>query len=229
MKKRKHKDMTESLYVGILLAMVGGYLVAYTYIARGGVFANAQTGNFVNLSINLANGNFIKVFYYLIPIFSFTIGIFMTNVIRDLFIIFSVFHWKQIIVVIQIILLSFVGSIGEGDGNMIANAIISFVCAMQFENFRTLNGNSITTTICTGNLRSGTSQLYEYIRTKERSALYNAIQYYAILFSFAVGVIIGTWAVNILSIKAVYLACFPLLVAFFLMFMKDNSLDKVEE
>lgn len=229
MEKKNRKDMTESLHVGILLAMVGGYLVAYTYIARGGVFANAQTGNFVNLSINLANGNFIKVFYYSIPIFAFTIGIFMTNVIRDLFIAYKVFHWKQIIVAIQIILLIIVGSIEESDGNMIANAIISFVCAMQFENFRTLNGNSITTTICTGNLRSGTSQFYEYIRTKNKSALNNAVQYYTILFSFAVGVIVGTWVTNALRIDAVYLACVPLLMAFLLMFMKDNSLDEVKE
>lgn len=226
MNQKNRKDVTESLLVGVLLAIVGGYLVAYTYIARGGVFANAQTGNLVNLSVNLANGNYIKVFFYLIPIFSFIVGVFATNIIQDIFKQNKVLHWKQVIVGMQIVLLFIVGFIKDGDNNMIANAIISFVCAMQFEAFRLINGNSITTVICTGNMRSGTSQMYEYIRTKDKRALYIGLQYYAVISSFAAGVIVGTWVTNILSIKSVYLACIPLFIVFLLMFMKENSLDK---
>jgi len=228
MNEKNRKNVTESLPVGILLAIVGGYLVAYTYIARGGVFANAQTGNLVNLSVNLANGNFIKVIYYLIPIISFIVGIFATNIIQDIFKQKKVLHWKQIIVGFQIVLLFIVGFIKDGDKNMIANAIISFVCAMQFEAFRLLNGNSITTVICTGNMRSGTSQLYQYIRTKEKRALYIGLQYYAILFSFSIGVMVGTWFTNIYRVKAIFLTCVFLLAVFILMFIKDNSMDKLE-
>ena len=139
-----------------------------------------------------------------------------------------VVHWKQVIILFQIFILFIVGFIHEGDKNMVANAMISFVCAMQLEAFGLLNGNSITTVICTGNMRSGTSHLYAYIRTKEKSALYIGLQYYAIILSFSLGVMVGTWITHIFRVKAVFLTCVLLLIVFLLMFLKDNSLKKLE-
>lgn len=228
MNEKSRRDITDSLPVEVLLAIVGGYLFAYTYIARGGVFANAQTGNLVYLSVNIANGNFIKVIFYLVPIISFIVGIFATNIIQDIFKHNKVLHWKQVLVGFQIVLLFIVGFIKDGDKNMIANAIISLVCAMQLEAFRLLNGNSITTIMCTGNMRSGTSQLYKYIRTKEKRALYIGLQYYAIIFSFSLGVMTGTWITNIYRVKAIFLTCVLLLIVFILMFKKDNLIEKIE-
>jgi len=40
---------SNSIYLGALLAVVGGFLDVYTFISRDGVFANAQTGNVVLL------------------------------------------------------------------------------------------------------------------------------------------------------------------------------------
>ena len=45
-------QMSETILIGTLLALAGGFLDAYTYICRGGVFANAQTGNIVLFSIS---------------------------------------------------------------------------------------------------------------------------------------------------------------------------------
>ena len=54
------RPMSETFPIGVLLTIVGGYFDAYTYIARGGVFANAQTGNIVLFGIHLAGGRFDK-------------------------------------------------------------------------------------------------------------------------------------------------------------------------
>ena len=48
---------SESLEIGILLAISGGLMDAYSYLFRGEVFANAQTGNILLFSVNLAQGN----------------------------------------------------------------------------------------------------------------------------------------------------------------------------
>ena len=45
--------MSESFLVMGLLSVVGGYLDAYTYLCRGGVFANAQTGNIAALGFHI--------------------------------------------------------------------------------------------------------------------------------------------------------------------------------
>ena len=42
---KRAKQTSESIELGILLALSGGFMDAYSYLARGQVFANAQTGN----------------------------------------------------------------------------------------------------------------------------------------------------------------------------------------
>ena len=63
-KKRKrffaHRQVSDSIPMALLLALTGGFLDAYTYVTRGGVFANAQTGNFALMALNLAYFRRIK-------------------------------------------------------------------------------------------------------------------------------------------------------------------------
>lgn len=58
----------ESLLTGILLAIVGGFLDIYTYLLKGNVFANAQTGNMVLMGLKIAEQNYLGALYYLLPI-----------------------------------------------------------------------------------------------------------------------------------------------------------------
>ena len=50
--KEQTLQPSESFLVAALLAISGGFLDAYTYVCRGGVFANAQTGNLVLLAVS---------------------------------------------------------------------------------------------------------------------------------------------------------------------------------
>ena len=48
----EHSDENRGLLrIACLFAVVGGYLDAYSYLAHGHVFANAQTGNVVFLAV----------------------------------------------------------------------------------------------------------------------------------------------------------------------------------
>ena len=57
------------LEIGFCLCFVGGFLDAYTYVSRGGVFANAQTGNLVLLALGFARGDGLSALRYLTAIF----------------------------------------------------------------------------------------------------------------------------------------------------------------
>ena len=50
MKTKHHGQMSESFLTAVFLSLSGGLQDAYTYLFRGKVFANAQTGNIVLLS-----------------------------------------------------------------------------------------------------------------------------------------------------------------------------------
>ena len=71
MNEKREFQRSESFAAAALLALSGGLLDAYTYLCRGGVFANAQTGNMVLLAIRAAEGKWQEAGRYLIPILAF--------------------------------------------------------------------------------------------------------------------------------------------------------------
>ena len=60
--------MSASLPVGILLALAGGFMDAYSYMARGHVFANAQTGNILLFAVAVSEGRPGDSLRYLLPV-----------------------------------------------------------------------------------------------------------------------------------------------------------------
>jgi uncharacterized membrane protein YoaK (UPF0700 family) len=66
-----HNLTSKSVGLGILLAIVGGFLDAYIFVGRGGVFANAQTGNVVLMGIKAATGDWNQAVFHALPILAF--------------------------------------------------------------------------------------------------------------------------------------------------------------
>ena len=66
--KKKNSQMSSSLAVGILLALAGGFMDAYSYMARGHVFANAQTGNILLFAVAISEGRSADSLRYLLPV-----------------------------------------------------------------------------------------------------------------------------------------------------------------
>lgn len=217
--------MSEHFSTGSMLAVVGGFLDAYTYICRGRVFANAQTGNIVLMGVMLSEGKIKAALSYLVPIIAFAVGIIIANIIKMNFQNKSNrrFHWRHVVVVIEILLLLVVANIPQGAMDGVANIIVALVCALQVESFRKVNGYNYASTMCTGNLKSGTEQLFEYLKTKEKAKLKGALNYYGIIFVFIVGAILGTIFTEAFGIGAVYVACIGLVVVLLLMLKTEDE------
>lgn len=159
-------QMSDAFINAMFLTLSGGFQDAYTYCLRGNVFANAQTGNIVLMGTYLFEKNFAVALQYLIPLFSFTVGIFIADIIHRRYKQMTKVHWRQLILSAEIILLFMVGFIPK-TLDIVANAVVSFVCAMQVQSFRKFNGKSYASTMCIGNIRSGTEALCAYYHTKK--------------------------------------------------------------
>lgn len=218
----KDKQMSESLLVGGLLAIIGGYLDAYTYVCRGGVFANAQTGNMVLLGLNLAQCNFVKALHCLVPVITFFVGICFVEFIKSKYKISENLHWRQIAIVIEFVALIGVSYLPQGKYNAVANIIVAFVCSLQAQSFRKFNGNAYASTMCTGNLRSSSEHFFRYANIKNKNELKVSMQYIFIITLFIIGAIIGSYLTNIYQIKSVLFSCFGLGIVFLLMLRKPN-------
>ncbi len=228
MKKRKGQ-MSESFLLGAMLAVVGGFLDAYTYLLRGGVFANAQTGNMVLLGISAVEGNFLKALYYLIPIGAFALGVVAAEAVRHRFRTHPRIHWRQIVVAAEFVLLLVAAFVPQGDFDVAVNVAVSFMCAMQVESFRKVNGNAFASTMCTGNLRSATERLWRYHLTKDRSERNRGIQYLLIILFFVIGAAVGALFSKIWGVRAVLFCCILLSAGFGVMFIKEDVPELEEE
>ena len=211
-------QISDSIPCGILLAVSGGCMDAYSYMFRGHVFANAQTGNMLFCGVNLANGNFSDTLRYLWPVLAFTAGIILSDIINEKKTFIKI-HWRQISVLVEAIILLIVAFIPE-TMNSIANAMTSFACGIQVESFRKIHGNSMATTMCIGNLRSGTYNLDQYWSTGERRYLCKATLYYGIILSFVIGAIVESRLIDRIGGKAILLSPLLLTVALLIMFYR---------
>ncbi|MGN1231180.1 MAG: YoaK family protein, partial [Anaerotignum sp.] len=99
------RQMSDSFLIAALLAIVGGFLDAYTYVARGGVFANAQTGNIVLFGLHLAEGEWLHALSYFIPIAAFVLGIFIDEWIKKIVQPMPKIHWRQIVILFEVLML----------------------------------------------------------------------------------------------------------------------------
>ena len=216
MQQSKNKNaIHESFSVGALLALAGGFLDAYTYLSRGGVFANAQTGNMVLLGIRLAERNWGGAVRYLIPIIAFAAGVLLAEWIQSAL---KGRRWRQAVLLLEIALLAVIGFVPDGSWNWAVNVAVSFVCALQVEAFRTMHGLSYATTMCTGNLRSGTECIFLYFQTKNEVLLSNGIKYYAIIVVFIVGAMLGVFLTGWMAERAVWVPAGLLVIVFSLLF-----------
>ena len=220
----KITQISESIRLGALLAISGGMMDAYSYIMRGHVFANAQTGNMLLFGVNLSEGNFQTALTYFCPILAFTIGIMLADVFRMKSI--ERLHWRQISVLLEAIVLAGVCFIPVSL-NLLANSLTSLACGIQVESFRKIHGNGIATTMCIGNLRSGTQNWCDFHYTKNKESAFKGMLYYGIILMFIIGAIIGNAFVKLLAEKAILICAAVLFMAFIMMFVdKEKALEQ---
>ena len=221
MKTKHHGQMSESFLTAVFLSLSGGLQDAYTYLFRGKVFANAQTGNIVLLSANIMDGRWDKVLHYLVPLCAFALGVLVAEKMREQFQAMQRLHWRQLVVLGEVLLLFAVGFLPQSQ-NLLANAIVSFSCAMQVQAFRKVDGYAFASTMCIGDLRSGVEAFCIWRKTHEPHAKDRMVRYFGIILLFALGAGLGSKSAAQLGGRAIWISCCFLLVSFALMFIRED-------
>ena len=219
---QRAKQISESIELGIILALAGGFMDVYSYIGRDHVFANAQTGNILLVGVSISEGNWALAGRYFFPVVSFAVGIMLADLVHERF--GSVIHWRQVTVFFEAVILLGVSFIPGGGYNLLANCLTSFACGMQVESFRKIHGHGIATTMCIGNLRNALQNVDDYIITHKRGFLENGVLYFGVIFTFVFGAVLGNWCIERMGLHAIVVASLLLFVAFAIMFI-DRERD----
>ena len=217
-----HGQMSEAFRTVMFLSASGGLQDAYTYIGRGKVFANAQTGNIVLMSQAAFNGDLSRVLHYLIPLLSFALGVAAAEVIHIRYREAKHLHWRQLVLLVEILLLFGVGFI-PNTLDLAANALVSFACAMQVQAFRKVHGYPFASTMCIGNMRSGMESLVVYFHLQDKKVLHKALHYFGVILLFAIGAGVGAHCVGVFGNKTIWFSCALLLVSLCFMFIQDEE------
>ena len=216
-----HGQMSDSFRAAIFIILSGGFQDAYTYTCRGEVFANAQTGNIVLLSTALFQQQWATLLKYLIPVFSFIVGTAVAELIHMRYKSFEKIHWRQIILFFEIIMLFAVGFLSPAM-EPLANALVSFVCAMQVQTFHKVRGHAYASTMCIGNLRAGTEALCTYFRLRNKEILRKAVTYFGVIFVFGIGAGLGSILTIAFGTRAIWFCSALLSVSFVMMFVPEK-------
>lgn len=172
------------------------------------------------LGINLAQGRTWDALRYVFPIAAFVAGIIIAEVIRRKEA--GNLHWRQIVILIEMILVTAVSFIDDPSLNYLANISVAFACSLQVQSFRMIQGTPFATTMCTGNLRTGTQYLCRYFETRDRDMLKKFLEYFSVILFFIIGACIGTVVTNSISVRGILFCDFLLLAAFILLFAEER-------
>ena len=204
------------LTAACLLSIVGGFLDIYTYLYRGKVFANAVTGNMVLFGYSLAELQWRQCGRYLLAILFYALGVFAAEFVHRKLPAFRRLGWHQLVIALELLCLAPVVFIPYGDFDFAVNALIAFVCALQVQTFRRVRGLPFASTMCTGNLRSGTEALFQSGVTGDKDELAKAYHYYLVIGCFVAGAAAGAVLLKMFGHLIFLLAPLGLAAVFFL-------------
>lgn len=223
-----HNKTSESIALGILLSIVGGFLDSYTFVCRGGVFANAQTGNIVLVAIAINSKNIFKILTALLPILAFIAGVIICEWRNKHHFIFQGIHSKRAILMLEAIVLFIVGFIPTTSPNLIVTVAISFVSSLQIASFRKLSGIPYSTAMCTGNLRSACEAIYTGISSNNLDEIKKSLRYGTIIITFIIGALLGAILTSYFNYKSIWFCVFILIISIFLFTLNEYQFKKTQ-
>ncbi|WP_400243121.1 YoaK family protein [Niallia sp. JL1B1071] len=213
---------SNSVFLAALLGMVGGFLDAYTFISRDGVFANAQTGNIVLFAVNAATGEWAESLHYIPPLIAFVLGVLVSEIVKIPSLREILYSYRRSILILECIVLIIVGFLPTSVPNIIVTTSISFVSSLQISTFNKLDKWAYNSTMTTGNLRTATQAAYAAFTKQSHEAKVQFKEFSIIIGSFLFGALLGTFTTTQFGNKAIWVSAIILIVALVL-YHKDKG------
>ncbi|WP_160718723.1 YoaK family protein [Bacillus sp. USDA818B3_A] len=204
---------SNSIYLGVLLAIVGGFLDAYTFISRDGVFANAQTGNMVLLAVKAANKDWSASLHFIPPIMAFIMGVLVSEMVKIPHLRDVLHSYRRSILILECLVLITVGLLPKSVPNIVVTVCIAFVSSLQISTFNKIDKWAYNSTMTTGNLRTATQAAYLAIKEHNPEARKQFKEFFVIILSFIFGALAGTFSTTYIGNSSIYIAGGVLVVA----------------
>ncbi|MGI5885494.1 MAG: YoaK family protein [Candidatus Spyradocola sp.] len=221
--------MCERDWIFHILITVAGFFGAYTYLLRGGVFCNAQTGNVVLMGMALGAGNWMHALYYVIPISAYLLGSFLSELAPEALKSHFPFRWDTLLIAVEMLVVLALGFVPESAPVQISQVAINFIASMQYNTFRQSQGTPMATTFATNHIRQigiGLAKEVQGLRTGSKAHREKLRKHFEMLVFFVLGAVIGTVLCNLFLGKALWFTLIPMAVVFGTLLHADLTIEK---
>ncbi|TRW88758.1 DUF1275 domain-containing protein [Mycolicibacterium sp. 018/SC-01/001] len=203
---RTDADHTAALWFALLLTLVNGFIDAYTYLARGGVFANVQTANVIFFAIDASERKASAALAHVWPLLAFVTGMLVASHIRTGR---AERHIRRPLLwtmAVQSSALAVIGFVPASAPHNYVTIPISFLAAMQMGLFRKVGDLAYLPVATTGNLMRFMEATYDgFVDRKPEQRRASGV-YGALIAAFITGALIGAIATDRWSAGAVWIA-----------------------
>lgn len=191
------------------LTFIGGFLDIYTFITRGGVFANTQTTNLAKLGYVIANNQIYECIQYILPIIACIIGgVTSTILVKKR----NDDGLHKHLLLFEVLVFILVGLVRGSKYDLLVNTSVSFITSFQLNLFRKYEDISHNTTIMTGNLRQVGEFIANYLISRNKNDRSIFIKYTSLVSMFLLGAIVSVILTNLFMEKSIWICGILLLI-----------------
>lgn len=231
--KREKKDidylMCERSWIYYTLIFVAGFFGAYTYLLRGNVFCNAQTGNIVLMGMALGAGEWGKGVYYLIPLSAYLMGAFVSELFPNPIKHRLPVRWDTLLIGIEMLVVAALGLLPDSVPVQISQVAINFIASMQYNTFRQAEGIPVATTFATNHVRQigvGLAKEFKHRNSENKTHREKLQKHSCMLVFFGAGTIVGTICCGLLGGRAIWTTLIPFGIVFGALLSADLITEK---
>lgn len=211
------------------LIMVAGFFGAYTYLLRGNVFCNAQTGNVVLMGMAIGSKDWGQALYFLVPISAYILGAFVSELLPNPVKRRLAIRWDTILIGIEVLVVIGLGFVPKSAPVQISQVAINFIASMQYNTFRQSEGIPMATTFATNHIRQigiGLAKELRHLHAPEKPHRKKLRRHFEMLLFFLLGAVVGTVFCHLIVGKAIWVTLLPLGFVFVKLLRADLIIEK---
>lgn len=202
----------ERLLIGALLVMTAGVLDSYTYIQDGGVFAGLQTGNLILTGLRIGRGDYGSIVQALVSLVMFAVGVAIIRVVQYHYPSERAVTRKRLTLSFEIVIFVVVSVIAGHVSILLTTGLLALAAASQLQEFRRLKNTPFTPLMMTGNVRTLSESLLDFVAQGDMQALKKAGDIATLIGAFFVGALLNGYLIQYLHGQSILVAALILLI-----------------
>lgn len=202
----------ERLLSGALLVMTAGVLDSYTYIQDGGVFAGLQTGNLILTGLRIGRGDYGSIVQALVSLVMFAVGVAIIRVVQYHYPSERAVTRKRLTLSFEIVIFVVVSVIAGHVSILLTTGLLALAAASQLQEFRRLKNTPFTPLMMTGNVRTLSESLLDFVAQGNMQALKKAGDIATLIGAFFVGALLNGYLIQYLHGQSILVAALILLI-----------------